>query len=76
MCSVMYRVDVYQSRGDMCPTRTEVMDSATAHRVAEHCICQGASRVNVVALDSSGPWVVATLYPASVPSLHTRASKD
>ncbi len=75
MNAIRFRVDAFHP-GRKLGRRTQVMDIIEARQVAYHDLKGGWELVEIVALDSTGPFVMATYQPASVPGLHTRPSKD
>ncbi len=75
MSAVLFRVDAFHP-GRVLASRTEVMDTEEGRRVAFAEIKAGCVLVEIIGLDSTGTFVVATYQPASEPSIYTRPSKD
>jgi hypothetical protein len=72
---VMYHVDSFHP-GRVLASRTEVMDTIEGRQVALTQLKAGRALVEIIGVDMTGPFVVATYQPASAAGLHTRPSRD
>lgn len=73
--TVRYRVDSFLP-GRRLASRTQVMDTEDGKRVAFAELQAGRVLAEVVALDTTGPWVVATYHQAAVAALRQREPAD